>query len=141
MKRILKAGVAATAVGMAFLAPAMAADKGPHQGGDIVVTFSNDVATLDPAIGYDWQNWSMIKSLFDGLMAYKPGTTDLVPALAESDKISEDGKTYTFTLRDGVKFSNGRAMTADDVKYSLDRTVNPKTASPGARLLFHDRRI
>ena len=132
MKRILKAGVAAIAVGMAFLAPAMAADEGAHQGGDIIVTFSNDVATLDPAIGYDWQNWSMIKSLFDGLMAYKPGTTDLVPALAESDKISEDGKTYTFTLRDGVRFSNGRAMTADDVKYSLDRTVNPKTASPGA---------
>ena len=132
MKRILKAGVAAIAVGMAFLAPAMAADEGAHQGGDIIVTFSNDVATLDPAIGYDWQNWSMIKSLFDGLMAYKPGTTDLVPALAESDKISEDGKTYTFTLRDGLRFSNGRAMTADDVKYSLDRTVNPKTASPGA---------
>ncbi|VCZ91016.1 hypothetical protein [Klebsiella pneumoniae] len=41
-------------------------------GGDIVVTYQNDVATLDPAIGYDWQNWSMIKSLFDGLMDYRP---------------------------------------------------------------------
>lgn len=47
-------------------------------GGDIVVTYQNDVATLDPAIGYDWQNWSMIKSLFDGLMDYRPGTTELV---------------------------------------------------------------
>jgi hypothetical protein len=37
------------------------------------------VATLDPAIGYDWQNWSMIKSLFDGLMDYVPGTTTLRP--------------------------------------------------------------
>ena len=37
------------------------------------------LTTLDPAIGYDWQNWSMIKSLFDGLMDYKPGTTELVP--------------------------------------------------------------
>ena len=51
-------------------------------GGDIVVTYQNDVATLDPAIGYDWQNWSMIKSLFDGLMDYRPGTTELVNDLA-----------------------------------------------------------
>ena len=47
------------------------------QGGAIIVTYKDDVATLDPAIGYDWQNWSMIKSLFDGLMDYKPGTTEL----------------------------------------------------------------
>ncbi|MGW8172432.1 MAG: hypothetical protein ACWGHV_12800 [Stutzerimonas stutzeri] len=40
------------------------------------MTYKDDVATLDPAIGYDWQNWSMIKSLFDGLMDYEPGTTD-----------------------------------------------------------------
>ena len=64
-------------------------------GGDIVVTYQNDVATLDPAIGYDWQNWSMIKSLFDGLMDYRPGTTELVNDLAESYAISEDGKVYT----------------------------------------------
>lgn len=133
MKGLLKAGVAAVALGLAFVAaPAMAQDSAVHDGGDIVVTFNNDVATLDPAIGYDWQNWSMIKSLFDGLMDYKPGTTELVPALAESYEISEDGKTYTFKLRDGVKFHNGRAMTADDVKYSLDRVVKPETKSPGA---------
>jgi peptide/nickel transport system substrate-binding protein len=70
-------------------------------GGDIVVTYQNDVATLDPAIGYDWQNWSMIKSLFDGLMDYRPGTTELVNDLAESYAISEDGKVYTFVLRRG----------------------------------------
>ena len=58
------------------------------QGGDIVITYKDDVATLDPAIGYDWQNWSIIKSLFDGLMDYKPGTTELVPDLAESYEIS-----------------------------------------------------
>jgi ABC-type oligopeptide transport system substrate-binding subunit len=37
------------------------------QGGSMIVTYKDDVSTLDPAIGYDWQNWSMIKSLFDGL--------------------------------------------------------------------------
>ena len=53
-----------------------ALDPNAKQGGAITITYKDDVATLDPAIGYDWQNWSMIKSLFDGLMDYEPGTTD-----------------------------------------------------------------
>ena len=57
----------------------------------------------------------MIKSLFDGLMDYEPGTTTLRPGLAESYEISDDGKTFTFHLRKGVKFHNGRALTAEDV--------------------------
>lgn len=111
--------------------PALAAED-IKQGGTMTVTYKDDVSTLDPAIGYDWQNWSMIKSLFDGLMDYEPGTTDLVTDLAESFEVSEDGKTYTFKLREGVKFHNGREMVAADVKYSLDRVVNPETQSPGA---------
>jgi ABC-type transport system substrate-binding protein len=102
------------------------------QGGAMIVTYKDDVSTLDPAIGYDWQNWSMIKSLFDGLMDYEPGTTTLKKDLAEDYAISDDGLTYTFKLRQGVKFHNGREMTADDVAYSLNRVVNPKTQSPGA---------
>jgi len=102
-------------------------------GGSITVAYQNDISTLDPAIGYDWQNWSIIKSLFSGLMDYEPGTSNLVTNLAaEEPEISADGKTYTFKLRTGVKFHNGREMTADDVKYSIERTVNPKTKSPGA---------
>lgn len=100
--------------------------------GSITVTYKDDVSTLDPAIGYDWQNWSMIKSLFDGLMDYEPGTTTLKPDLATGYTVSEDGLTYTFTLRKGVKFHNGREFKASDVKYSLERVVNPKTQSPGA---------
>jgi ABC-type transport system substrate-binding protein len=104
----------------------------PKDGGDAVVTYQSDIATLDPAIGYDWQNWSMIKSLFSRLMDYKPGTTDLQKDLAQDYSISDDGKVYTFTLRKDVTFHNGRTLNADDVKYSLERTVNPKTQSPGA---------
>jgi len=102
------------------------------QGGSMIVTYKDDVSTLDPAIGYDWQNWSMIKSLFDGLMDYEPGTTTLKKDLAEDYTISDDGTVFTFTLHKGVKFHNGREMTADDVAYSLDRVTNPKTQSPGA---------
>ena len=104
----------------------------PTDGGSITVTYKDDITTLDPAIGYDWVNWSMIKSLFSRLMDYEPGTAKLVPSLAESFTVSPDGLTYTFKLRKGVKFSNGREIVAPDVKYSIERAVNPKTQGPGA---------
>ncbi len=121
---------AAAAVLLALGGPALAEE--PKQGGAVVVTFNNDLTTLDPQVGYDWQNWSVIKAMFDGLMDYKPGTTELVPDLAESFTLSDDGMTYTFKLRDGVKFHNGRVMIAADVKWSIERAVNPATLSPGA---------
>src|SRR5215813_11486084 len=127
MKRLLLSAVAA----MALIAAVPALADSPKQGGAAVVTFNNDLTTLDPAIGYDWQNWSVIKSIFDGLMDYEPGSTKLVPDLAESYTISDDGQTYTFKLRDGLKFHNGRAMTSADVKYSLERATSPATQSPG----------
>ncbi|MET3792791.1 ABC transporter substrate-binding protein [Aquamicrobium terrae] len=133
MKTYLVSTVAAAALALGLSAASAQVTPNPDakNGGSIIITYKDDVATLDPAIGYDWQNWSMIKSLFDGLMDYKPGTTELVPDLAESYEISEDGQTFTFKLRQGVKFHNGREMTAEDVKYSIDRVVNPETQSPG----------
>ena len=76
-------GFAAGALAVSILvaplaAPSAFADQ-PKQGGEVVVTFKDDLATLDPAIGYDWNNWSIIKSIFSGLMDYKPGTTELDP--------------------------------------------------------------
>jgi oligopeptide transport system substrate-binding protein len=103
----------------------------PKHGGTAVITFNNDLTTLDPQVGYDWQNWSVIKSIFDGLMDYKPGTAELEPDLAENYSISDDKRTYIFKLRNGVKFHNGRTLTASDVKYSLERAVKPATQSPG----------
>ena len=127
---------ATTAIALCLALPAGAEDYQPDpnakSGGNIVVTYKDDVATLDPAIGYDWQNWSMIKSLFDGLMDYDPGTTDLRPGLAESYTISDDGMVFTFKMRNGVQFHNGREMTAEDVVYSFNRVTNPTTQSPGA---------
>ena len=132
----MKTLLASTALVLSLALPALAQDYQPdpnaRSGGSIVITFKDDVATLDPAIGYDWQNWSMIKSLFDSLMDYVPGTTELRPGLAESHEISADGMTFTFHLRAGVTFHNGREMTAGDVVYSLNRVTNPATQSPGA---------
>ena len=90
----------------ALLAVAIAASpvfaEQPKQGGSAVITFNNDLTTLDPQVGYDWQNWSVIKSIFDGLMDYKPGSTELEPDLAQSYTVSDDGLTYIFVLRDGI---------------------------------------
>lgn len=132
MKKLLCSTALITAMALPVAAQDYTPDPKATPGGMITITYKDDVATLDPAIGYDWQNWSMIKSLFDGLMDYVPGTTDLRPGLAESYTVSEDGTVFTFTLRKGVVFHNGREMTAEDVKYSLDRVTLPATQSPGA---------
>jgi ABC-type transport system substrate-binding protein len=129
-KRWLQTTTMATMVALAPLS--LMAQEAPKQGGDIVVTYKDDITTLDPAIGYDWVNWSMIKSLYSRLMDYEPGTPNLVPSLAESFTVAPDGLTYTFKLRTGVKFSNGREVVASDVKYSIERAVDPKTQGPGA---------
>jgi peptide/nickel transport system substrate-binding protein len=121
-----------TALALVLAVPLAASADEIKQGGQMIVTYKDDISTLDPAIGYDWQNWSIIKSLFDGLMDYAPGTTDLVPDLAESYELSPDGLTYTFKLRPGVKFHNGRELTAEDIKYSIERVLDPATQSPGA---------
>lgn len=116
---------------LALLAAATLASAAPIKtGGECVVSYKDDVVTLDSAIGYDWQNWAIIKSLHNRLVGYEPGTAKIALDLAEKMDISPDGKTYTFKLRKGVKFHNGRELTATDIKYSLDRVVNPKTQSP-----------
>ena len=124
-----------TACGGAKATTAPAATSGaltPQKGGSIIVAYKDDLATLDPAIGYDWTNWPAEKLVFDGLLDYDSGTT-IVPRLAESlPDINSDATVYTFKLRKGVKFSNGREFTSDDVVYTITRVLDPKTASPGS---------
>jgi oligopeptide transport system substrate-binding protein len=104
----------------------------PQRGGSAVVVYKDDLATLDPAIGYDWTNWPTIKMVFDGLLDYDD-TTNIVPRLAESmPEVNADATVYTFKLRPGVKFQNGRELDADDVAYTMTRVLDPKTGSPGA---------
>ena len=104
----------------------------PQAGGEIVVAYKDDLATLDPAIGYDWTNWPAIKMVFDGLLGYDSGTTLEPRIAADMPAVSDDGLVYTFKIRPGVKFSNGREVTADDVVYTITRVLDPATASPGA---------
>ncbi len=103
----------------------------PTSGGTLIVTYKDDPKTLDPAIGYDTTSWPVERAIFNGLLNYKGYTTELQPDMAEAmPKITNGGKTYTFKIRTGVKFSNGREVTADDYKYSWERMLDPKTQGP-----------
>jgi ABC-type transport system substrate-binding protein len=99
--------------------------------GVITQGFQNDLATMDPAIGYDYNNWPAEKMVFDGLLDYDEGTNLLPRLAARMPTISNNGKVFTFDLRHGVHFTNGRELTAGDVAYTINRVLDPKTKSPG----------
>ena len=90
--------------------------------------------TLDPALSSDIYSVTVIQQLFDGLVQFDKNL-NIIPAIAKSWKISPDGLTYTFYLREGVKFHNGREVTAEDFVYSMTRIIDPKTQSPAANFL------
>ena len=91
---------------------------------DTIVIGTTDTVqtTLDPADAYDYFAQSVIMTnIASGLVEYRPGTTDYVPALATDWTVSPDGLTWTFNLRQGVKFADGTPFDANVVKYSIDR--------------------
>lgn len=95
------------------------------------LVLSQDMRTSDPHIAYETETWPMSSLFYVGLVKLKDSGTP-IPALAESWTISDDGTVFTFKLRPGLKFSNGRDLTADDVKYSFERLLSPEQAAPTA---------
>lgn len=85
-----------------------------------------DATSLDPAIVTDGESFKVTKNIYDTLVGYKGQTTDLEPDLAKSWDISKDGLTYTFHLRDDVKFHDGTKFNADAVVFNFDRWMNGK---------------
>src|SRR5688500_8273864 len=78
--------------------------------------------TLDPALAYETAGAEIIQNVYETLVFYDGEATDkFVPLLAESWEVSEDGTTYTFQIREGVKFHDGADMTPSDVAYSCQR--------------------
>ena len=95
------------------------------------IVLSQDMRTSDPHIAYETETWEMSSLFYVGLVKLQDAGTP-IPALAESWTVSDDGTVYTFKLREGLKFSNGRDLTADDVKYSFERLLSPEQAAPTA---------
>jgi peptide/nickel transport system substrate-binding protein len=94
----------------------------------IIIGVTDKIASLDPADAYATRDWELIKNISEGLISWKPGTTDLQPGLAtDMGTISADGLTYTFTLKDGIKFGDGSAFDATIYAAQLNRllTIGP----------------
>jgi oligopeptide transport system substrate-binding protein len=106
----------------------------PMRGGIYRRPLEFNPKTLDPLLATDIYSVTVIQQLFDGLVQFDKDL-NIIPAIAKSWKVSSDGLTYTFYLRQGVKFHNGREVTADDFVYSISRIIDPKTKSPAANLL------
>lgn len=106
---------------------------GPRRGGTFRFAWESDIPTTDPALVPDTSGMIPVRMMHECLVDYAYGTAEVVPALAERWSVTPDGMTYTFHLRPGVRFANGRAMRADDVVYSLERMLDARRLpSPGA---------
>jgi len=92
----------------------------------LVYGTTEKIIDMDPGKAYDFHTWEIFYNIYEGLLRYPPGSTNLVPGLAESFDISADGKEYTFTLRKGLKFSDGSGFDANAVKWSIDRVMTTK---------------
>jgi peptide/nickel transport system substrate-binding protein len=125
--------LAAVLVGCAPAAPATtdaapaqaAASTEPKAGGTLYIGQDFGPQSLDPHKNLAWASINIYESIYNGLVKWNADETELVPDLATSWEISEDGLVYTFKIRQGVKFHNGRELTAEDVKFSLDRLRDP----------------
>ncbi len=97
------------------------------EGGELVIAMTNEPTSFDPFISQGADTRSILFNIYEGLV--KP-TTDggFVPAVAENYKVSEDARTYSFVLRNGIKFHNGNLVTADDVIYSINQAISAKVS-------------
>ncbi len=93
----------------------------PVKGGDLVIARTADSQSMNATTVFDNESIWIFEQMFQTLYTVTPNGKGVQPELATSYKVSADKKTYTFTLRSGVKFSTGQPMTSADVKFSLDQ--------------------
>ncbi|MFI5686337.1 ABC transporter substrate-binding protein [Streptomyces sp. NPDC051636] len=105
-------------------------------GSTVVMGMSDDVLATDPASGYDPGSWLLFNNVFQSLLSFPKGATQPQPEAAkECSFAGSQAKVYTCTLKDGLKFSNGDALTSEDVKFSFDRTLRINDAA-GPAIMF-----
>ncbi len=146
MKRIpLRSGLAVAAA-VALLAGCAqsqreSASAGASAGGTTKDTFvfaaSSDPVMLDPAMASDGETFRIARQQFEGLLGTKPGTTELDPLLATAWKASDDNTSFTFTLREGVKFSDGTDFNAEAVCANFDRWFNWKGLNQSENITYY----
>lgn len=126
------AALAATALTMSACAQSER-DDSSSSGGDSGGTFTFGAAgapeVFDPFYATDGETFRVTRQIFEGLVEVKPGSAELGPGLAETWEPSEDGKEWTFTLREGVEFSDGEALDAQAVCDNFERMADQNKAA------------
>jgi peptide/nickel transport system substrate-binding protein len=127
--------VVAVAVLAAVTVGTSSARTTDHRGGTLKLLAKAAGGTLDPQVNYTLQYWQLYQASYDGLLGFKKAgggaAFEVVPDLASGYTISKDGKTWTFTLRKGIKFSNGQPVTVNDVVASIRRIFKVKSPTAG----------
>lgn len=133
----------------AGLATGLLSGCGTEQGGGadaadgVVMGMSDAVLATDPAAGYDPGSWLLFNNVFQSLLSFPKGGTEPEPDAANECGFTDSAtRVFRCTLRPGLKFSNGNALTSKDVKYSFDRSRNIDAADgPAAVMLSSIDRI
>ena len=118
-----------------------AEDASPASGSadTIIIGTTDEVNSLDASDAYATHDWEIIKNTGSALLSYTPGTSELIPgAAADFPTVSNDGLTYTFTLRDNLMFADGTPVTAQDYVDSWDRLNNLEGQVSGLIQLYVD---
>jgi len=120
MRRLFRAALAAMTLAIAGPAMPSLAQTPPNV---LIVGQIAEPQSLDPHTVTATNDFRILVNIYDGLVRYKDGTLEVEPALAESWTISDDGKTYRFKLRQGIKFHDGSDFNAEAVKFNFDRML------------------
>ena len=108
-----------------------AGNETPQPGGTFLFAAGSNIHTLDPHFAYDTLSTAACRLLYDGLLDYDYDG-EMIPSLAAKlPLVSDDGRVFRFELRDGIKFHNGREITAEDISWSMHRLLSQRIGSPG----------
>lgn len=113
---------------------AEAASATPKRGGTLTIAVSREAVLMHPFISTGGAEQKVRELMFESLLGLD-AQSKIQPNLAESWSVSDAGRVYTFTLRKGIRFHDGRELTSGDVKYAVDYTMNPKNGAYGLNLL------
>ena len=97
----------------------------PSRPATFIFAHGSDAQKLDPADVDDGESVNCMAQIMEGLVRFKSGTFEVEPALAESWKITDKGRTYTFKIREGVRFHDGTPLDAEAARYSFARQMDP----------------
>ena len=125
VRRLFVMGAAAVLATGLFAGPVGAQDI--PTGGDLAIAIEGDIVAMDPAFAYDFTANPVVAEVTEGLLKFQDGRSCRTSRSPSSP--ARTASTWTYMIRQGVKFHDGTDMTVDDVVYTLERTRNPDTGS------------